>query len=262
MGIETLAKGKYRAELDGLRAFAVIAVIINHFNKDLLPSGYLGVDIFFVISGYVITSSLDGRKSINFLDFISGFYQRRVKRLLPALSFYILLTSILTHLFIQNASNYYLTAATSILGFSNIYLTIKSVGYWGIDAMMNPFIHTWSLGVEEQFYFIFPFLIWFSGFGKQTNKSYRSLSIVIFFISLISFIYYLYLHLYSNNQSAIYFLMPNRFWEMATGCLAFIIWKKKGIFFNNIKKISSSAVLISIIAVFFCQYLIVYFLQF
>ena len=68
------AKSKYRPEIDGLRAFAVVAVIINHFNKDLLPSGYLGVDIFFVISGYVITSSLAGRESKNFQDFLSGFY--------------------------------------------------------------------------------------------------------------------------------------------------------------------------------------------
>ncbi|MFT7658149.1 MAG: peptidoglycan/LPS O-acetylase OafA/YrhL, partial [Cyanobium sp.] len=66
----TTPSSKYRPEIDGLRAFAVVAVIINHFNKDLLPSGYLGVDIFFVISGYVITSSLAGRESKNFLDFL------------------------------------------------------------------------------------------------------------------------------------------------------------------------------------------------
>ena len=64
---------RYRPEIDGLRAFAVVAVIINHFNKDVLPGGYLGVDIFFVISGYVITSSLFGRPSKEFKDFISGF---------------------------------------------------------------------------------------------------------------------------------------------------------------------------------------------
>ena len=73
-------KSRYRPEIDGLRAFAVIAVIINHFNKEILPNGYLGVDIFFVISGFVITSSLYQRKSKNFNDFISGFYERRIKR--------------------------------------------------------------------------------------------------------------------------------------------------------------------------------------
>ena len=73
----------YRKEIDGLRAFAVIAVIINHFNNKLLPSGYLGVDIFFVISGFVITSSLANRESKGFWDFIVSFYSRRVKRLGP-----------------------------------------------------------------------------------------------------------------------------------------------------------------------------------
>ena len=80
---------RYRPEIDGLRAFAVAAVIINHFNKDILPGGYLGVDIFFVISGYVITSSLLGRPSKDFKDFISGFYERRIKRLVPALSLFV-----------------------------------------------------------------------------------------------------------------------------------------------------------------------------
>ena len=77
----TTPSSKYRPEIDGLRAFAVVAVIINHFNKDLLPSGYLGVDIFFVISGYVITSSLAGRESKNFLDFLSGFYAGLIQSL-------------------------------------------------------------------------------------------------------------------------------------------------------------------------------------
>ena len=74
-------KSRYRPEIDGLRAFAVVAVIINHFNEEILPNGYLGVDIFFVISGFVITSSLYQRPSENFRDFISGFYERRIKQL-------------------------------------------------------------------------------------------------------------------------------------------------------------------------------------
>ena len=79
----------YRPEIDGLRAFAVAAVVINHFNKEILPGGYLGVDIFFVISGYVITSSLHRKNSISFGDFIAGFYERRIKRLVPALAFFV-----------------------------------------------------------------------------------------------------------------------------------------------------------------------------
>ena len=84
----------YRPEIDGLRAFSIIAVIIYHFNKNLLPGGFLGVDVFFVISGFVITSSLYKRPSKNFKDFISGFYERRIKRLVPALSFFVLIMGI------------------------------------------------------------------------------------------------------------------------------------------------------------------------
>ena len=85
------AKSSYRPEIDGLRAFAVVAVIINHFNKNILPGGYLGVDIFFVISGFVITSSLYRKPSKNFKDFISGFYERRIKRLVHALTVFVII---------------------------------------------------------------------------------------------------------------------------------------------------------------------------
>jgi peptidoglycan/LPS O-acetylase OafA/YrhL len=88
-------KGNYRPEIDGLRALAVIAVIINHFGGNILTSGYLGVDIFFVISGYVISASLIRQPSDNLAELLSGFYARRVKRILPALIFFVSITSIL-----------------------------------------------------------------------------------------------------------------------------------------------------------------------
>ena len=152
---------RYRPEIDGLRAFAVVAVIINHFNKDILPGGYLGVDIFFVISGYVITSSSYGRPSKNFKDFISGFYERRIKRLVPTLAFFVLMMSLMTHLIVQNAGVYYKTGALSLFGVSNIYLSSLSGGYWGFSAEMNPFTQTWSLGGRRTILCIIPFLICF-----------------------------------------------------------------------------------------------------
>ena len=172
-------KSRYRPEIDGLRAFAVVAVIINHFNKEILPNGYLGVDIFFVISGFVITSSLYQRPSKNFKDFISGFYERRIKRLVPALSVFVLIMSIAICLFNSQPSTSLKTGLTSLFGLSNIFLFQTSTDYFAQSTELNVFTHTWSLGVEEQFYILFPFLIWFSGFGRQTNNAARNLFLII-----------------------------------------------------------------------------------
>ena len=115
----------YRAEIDGLRGIAVIAVIINHFNKDILPSGYLGVDVFFVISGFVITLSLSEKKYRNFREFIFNFFSRRIKRLIPTLVVFVLLTSLLISFFNPSAEIPIRTAIASLFGVSNIWLYIR-----------------------------------------------------------------------------------------------------------------------------------------
>ena len=216
---------RYRPEIDGLRAFAVVAVIVNHFNKELLPGGYLGVDIFFVISGYVITSSLFGRHSKDFKDFIGGFYERRIKRLVPALSIFVLITSVLICLFNPDPGVSLWTGMASLFGLSNLYLLKQSTDYFAQTTELNVFTHTWSLGVEEQFYILFPFLVWFSGFGRQTKNGARNLFLIVGALTIASLIGFLYL--YPINQPAAYFLMPSRFWEMAVGCLIFIGFQKR-----------------------------------
>lgn len=220
-----LVRSKYRPEIDGLRAFAVLAVIINHFNKDLLPSGYLGVDIFFVISGYVITSSLANRESTDFRDFITGFYVRRIKRLLPALVVFVLITSILICLFNPSPKLALNSGIASLFGLSNISLYKQSTDYFAQSTELNPFTHTWSLGVEEQFYLLFPFLIWFSGFGRQAKNGARNLFLLIGAFAVASLAGFIYL--YQTDQPAAYFLIPARFWEMAAGCLVFIGFQKR-----------------------------------
>ncbi len=242
-------KSRYRPEIDGLRAFAVTTVIINHFNKEILPSGYLGVDIFFVISGFVITSSLYQRPSKNFKDFISGFYERRIKRLVPALSVFVLISSIAICLFNPYPGTSLWTGITSLFGLSNIYLLKNSTDYFAQSMEMNVFTHTWSLGVEEQFYILFPFLIWFSGFGRKTKNGARNLFLIIGALMITSLIGFLYL--YPINQSAAYFLMPTRFWEMAAGCLLFITFQKRKSIEQFLEKVPPILVLAFIIGVMY-----------
>ena len=239
-------KNRYR-KIDGLRAFAVVAVIINHFNKDILPGGYLGVDVFFVISGFVITSSLYQRPSENFKDFISGFYERRIKRLVPALSVFVLITSFLICLFQENPYESLWTGLTSLFGLSNLYLLDKTTDYFAQSTQLNVFTHTWSLGVEEQFYIIFPLLIWFSGFGRQCKNGTRNLFLIVGTLTIASLIGFLYL--YPSNQSAAYFLNANKVLGNCIRMFAlYWITKKRSIeqFFEKISPIFVLSLVIGI----------------
>ena len=246
-GSQNIIKDIYRPEIDGLRAFAVFVVIINHFNKDILPSGYLGVDIFFVISGYVITSSLSIKNSKNFKEFISSFLERRIKRLIPALIPFTIITGILICLFNPNPGQSLKTGITSLFGLSNLYLLHISTDYFASSTLLNAFTHTWSLDVEEQFYIAFPLLIWFTGFGKNARHSYRNLFIASLFLISLSLISYIYIH--QIDQSSAYFLMPTRFWEMSAGCICFLIIEKKYILLSNLSKLNSIIIFILLILV-------------
>jgi len=215
---------KYTPAIDGLRALAVLSVIINHFNSTLLPGGYLGVDIFFVISGFVITSSLVNREETRIRTFFFGFYKRRIKRLLPALLFCFIITGILISFFNPSPQKHLITGLTSIIGFTNINLYLNAIDYWGDSARLNPFTHTWSLGVEEQFYFVFPLIIWLSIRGNWTILKIRQLTWLVFIISIISLLSFVFFS--KSNQVATYFLMPYRFWEIGLGCTLFLYLKQ------------------------------------
>ncbi|MGC2410438.1 MAG: acyltransferase family protein [Methyloceanibacter sp.] len=223
--ISTRYESTYRPEIDGLRALAVAAVIINHFNKALLPNGFLGVDIFFVISGYIITSSLADREHESLRDFILGFYVRRIKRLTPALILFVSFTCLIGFLFIPPVADEFIgswgTGVAALFGFSNLYLFQQSMDYFGPSAELNLFTHTWSLGIEEQFYLIFPCILWFTGFSqKRFNGRRRLLSLMTLLIA-VSLLAYVWLS--RVNRPAAYFLMPSRFWELGLGCITFLV---------------------------------------
>jgi len=162
----TIGKNKltYRPEIDGIRALALIAVIINHFEKSVLPSGFLGVDIFLAISGFAISSSLIHRPRQSFRHGVLDFYARRIKRLVPALVFCIVVTSALACLFDPSPGISLQTGLAALLGASNLYLFWQSTDYFAPSTELNIFTQTWSLGVEEQFYFLFPLLLWAAAF--------------------------------------------------------------------------------------------------
>lgn len=244
-----LSKSGYRPDIDGLRAIAIIAVIINHTDRSVLPGGYLGVDIFFVISGFVITLSLAERKSKSFISFFTGFFERRLKRLFPALIVFCVITALLIPLFDPTPGTSLRTAITGLFGFSNIYLLNNASDYFAPSTEFNPFSHTWSLDVEEQFYIIFPILIWFSGFGSHQSKGARNLLYTIIFLSTLSLFGYLYI--FQLNRSAAYYLMPTRFWEMASGCLIYLVLNKKNWLISKLKLISPDLYFVAMIGVLF-----------
>ena len=208
-------------QIEGLRAVAVVVVMINHFAPQFFPGGYLGVDIFLVISGYVISKGLLANAGSQQIDFFKQFFARRVARLLPALVVSVGIAIVLVAMFVQPLSiNYWTNAVTGIsasIGLSNMFLVIEQSNYFGSLADFNFFTHTWSLSVEMQFYLLFPciFLVR-SNIGD--DKRMRRRLLVVSGLSLISFAVFVLMHVV--NPTATYYLMPTRFWEFGVGSIA------------------------------------------
>ncbi|MGI9318540.1 MAG: acyltransferase family protein, partial [bacterium] len=237
-----------RPEIDGLRGIAILAVVLSHIDKDLLSNGHLGVDIFYVISGFVITHSLVGRSQESASEFFIGFYNRRIKRLFPALFFCVAITMLFSLIVIPPNSQlfevYIRTAISSLFGLSNFVLLEEATDYLGASAALNPFTHTWSLGVEEQFYLIFPVVVWFSVIRNNPAKEYRSFLIVsgiAFTLSLLTYIW-----LSTKSPIHAFYMMPARLWELSAGALTYTLQIK----FTSWRPADSNLVKISAILSF------------
>ena len=213
----------HRRDLDGLRAVSIIAVVIGHYSSNLLPGGYLGVDVFFVISGYVITLQLTRMKETQFSKFLLKFYGARIRRLLPALLLVVFATWTLSVLLLSRQEAVLNTGAYSLIGSSNLYLWHLASDYFGTTANQNPFTHSWSLGVEEQFYVIFPILFYFV-IGKSRNRFTRLL-LYLTILSSTSAALFILLSNYDSNFA--YYGMPTRFWEIGFGASAAIFSLKQ-----------------------------------
>ena len=210
-------KTRFRADIEGLRAVAVLSVIGFHYEVPRMTGGFVGVDIFFVISGYLISQLLLKEISATkTLDFVR-FYGRRAKRLLPASLFMTIATLLVGYMTLAPFEQIEVakSAQASALYATNVWLLHRAMNYFSPESSLNPFLHTWSLSVEEQFYLVWPaFLLVASRFGR------RALVVAMLLLTAGSFIGCLYLT-YTKQAWAFYF-SPARAWEFGAGALVAI----------------------------------------
>lgn len=213
----------YRNDIDGLRGIAVLAVILFHFGY--LPNGFLGVDIFFVISGFLITEIIY-RKIVDNQFSIVDFYLRRARRILPLVLFVILVSLLIgiVTMLPDDLENLAQSVIATNLFINNILLLITTRNYWDVVNEYKPLMHTWSLGIEQQFYLFYPFL--FTLVGK---KRISWLLPLIAFTTGVSLI--LYLSPYHQDFEKFY-LIYFRFWEISAGGILAILLKNRLIYYK------------------------------
>jgi peptidoglycan/LPS O-acetylase OafA/YrhL len=212
-----IKKISYRAEIDGLRAIAVLAVIIFHAGIEQLSGGFIGVDIFYVISGYLITNIIITSVKNQQFSYRS-FYARRAKRLLPAALTMILVTVVFAA-FILSPEKYYQLAKSaefSSLFMANVWF-MKNSGYFDLSTQISPLVHMWSLSIEEQFYFFYPFIVLTAYKIGKIRGIFWSIVIII----LSTFV--LNLSLINTHPNFTFYMLPTRAWELGLGALIHFI---------------------------------------
>ncbi|HGN1019641.1 TPA: acyltransferase family protein [Proteus mirabilis] len=233
---------KFRADINGLRAIAVLSVMFFHFNQELVPGGFAGVDVFFVISGFLMTSIIfRGLESNNFS--LWSFLKARARRIVPALITIILIVLALGYLFFEPLT-YQLVGKhgfSSLLFISNITYA-NEAGYFDADSFSKLFLHTWSLSVEWQFYIVYPIILLI----LSKLLSISTLKKIVVISAIISFIFCIYLS--SVNKTLSYFMIYTRGWEMLLGGIAFLFPLSTT---DNKKRIIEIVGLILIITSFF-----------
>jgi Predicted acyltransferases len=214
----------YRADLEGLRAVAILLVVAVHAGVPWLRGGFVGVDVFFVLSGFLITGLLVQEVSDTGRLRFAEFYVRRLRRLLPALLAMLLVVGTLASLLLAPAEQLGQSSAAAMaaLWLSNIHFAFAPQNYFAPGTETNLFLHTWSLGVEEQFYLVWPaLLVWL--LGRDGERGVARLKIGMFVVVVISFTACAWLS-YKAPQLAFY-MMPLRAWQFAAGALVWLYFK-------------------------------------
>ena len=211
-GAQAPKHGSYRPEIDGLRAIAVVAVILFHARVPGFAGGFLGVDIFFVISGYLITGIIcrdlaAGRFSLGY------FYERRIRRILPALNITMLLCILPAwYLMLPDDLENFGQSLVATSLFANNVLLSFTTDYFGLTAEFKPLVHSWSLGVEEQYYLFVPLILW-----AAYRLGRRMPALTIALATLLSFAFCLYLS--ARSPVANFYLPWSRVWALGVGGL-------------------------------------------
>ncbi len=227
--VETATRqGAHFPHIDGLRAVAVVAVIIFHLNHRFLPGGFVGVDVFFVISGFVVTHALSRSTRHRPLRALSDFSTRRLIRIVPPLGLMLAVTCVTTALFVPSVWLSDLiehTALYAFFGLSNLKLGAAADTYFAPASDFNPFTHTWSLGVEEQFYLVLPLLmlvVFRLARFASTSTPRRWPMLLLAGPMMGSLAYQRYLqHAYPLTA---FYSIGSRFWEMASGALLALVF--------------------------------------
>lgn len=218
---------KRRDDIDGLRAIAVLSVVLYHYFPALAPGGFIGVDVFFVISGFLITGLIVGDLKESSFSF-GGFYARRIRRLFPSL-LAILIASYAFGWFVLSPEQFehlgaYLAAAAA---FGSNFLSLHEAGYFSSDSHTKPFLHLWSLGIEEQFYVLWPILLWVT---YRLRVSPLVLALIIGVTSFVLNVAYLQGDLgtvgHDVGAVAAFYSPLARFWELMLGAIVSLMTLK------------------------------------
>ncbi|WP_415238102.1 acyltransferase family protein [Seleniivibrio woodruffii] len=203
---------KYRQDIDGLRSVAILPVILYHAGIGAFSGGFTGVDVFFVISGYLITTIIF-REIESGTFTLSNFYIRRIKRIFPALFAMIAVTGLISYFVLMpnHFAKFGKSVAAAVFFCANIIFWGDS-GYFDAEAESKPLLHTWSLGVEEQFYIFFPLILMF-----LARTGFRRLKTIIVSIFVVSFL--LNIAFVGRFPEAVFFNLPFRAWELMLGSM-------------------------------------------